>query len=307
VSGDTVHLTGSGECTIDANQKGNSDYKPAAEVEDTFRIDAASQTITFPEIPTKSYGEAAFAPGATASSKLAVTYTATGDCAVEGAKIKITAAGTCTVTASQGGNGDYEPASAVEREFTINKASQSISFPQPAPVEYGSAPVQLKATASSGLAVSFSGTGPCEVTTSGEVTATAPGECVITASQAGNGNYEAATSVTHTLVIEGLETEIKLAPTKKKVAEGGIVKFTAKVKPTSKKKPLTGTVNFYVNGKLVDSQPLASNGTEKYTYTVTLPGSATPYAAEAVFVSSDGNYAGSKSNISYITVKVPRA
>ncbi len=303
VSGETVHLTGTGSCTIDANQAGNADYKPAAQVADTFRIDAASQTITFPAIQTKVFGEAAFAPGATASSKLPVSYAATGDCAIEGGQIKLTGAGSCTVTASQAGDSNFEPASAVEQTFTINKAAQAISFTQPAPIAYNSQPVQLKATASSGLAVTYSGVGACTVSTAGLVTPTAAGNCVITASQAGSGNYEAASSVTRTLVIEGIATTIKLTPAKRTTEVGKTIKFTAKVKPISKTQPPSGTVNFYLNGKLIDSQSLTSKGVEKYSYVVTLPASPTPYAAEAVFVSSTSSYSGSSSAVSHITVK----
>ncbi len=303
VSGQTVHLTGAGTCTIDANQGGNADYDAAPQVADTFRIDAGSQTITFPAIPTKAYGEAAFAPGASASSKLAVSYTATGNCTIEAGLVHLTGAGSCTVTASQAGNSNYEPASAVERTFTINKGSQSITFAQPAPVVFGAHAFQLNATASSGLPVSYSGTGPCHVTATGEVTPTAPGTCEITASQAGDGDYEAAPAVTRSLVIEQVPTTIKLTPLKKKVAAGASIKFTAKVKAAKEIQTLSGTVNFYVNGKLVDSQPLTSKGVEKYTYVVTLAPSATPYTAEATFVSSASDFASSTSPQTSITVK----
>jgi hypothetical protein len=141
------------------------------------------------------------------------------------------------------------------------------------------------------------------VSAGGEVTSTAPGDCVITASQSGNGNYEPATSVTRTLVIEQVETEIKLTPAKKTTKDGKSVKFTAKVVAHKEAQPLSGTVDFYVNGKLVDSQALGKNGVEKYTYEVTLPVSATPYPTQAVFVSSASDFAGSTSAPSTITVK----
>src|SRR5690606_31109373 len=61
----------------------------------------------------------------------------------------------------------------------------------------------LAATASSGLAVSYTSSDPTVATVSstGFVTIVGPGSAVITATQAGNSNYNAATAVAQTLVV----------------------------------------------------------------------------------------------------------
>ena len=61
-----------------------------------------------------------------------------------------------TVEANQAGNANYSAAPAVDQSFTIAQASQTISFGTLANQTYGNAPFTVSATASSGLAVSFS-------------------------------------------------------------------------------------------------------------------------------------------------------
>ena len=78
-----------------------------------------AQTITFPAIADKVYGAADFAPGATASSGLTVSYTAAGNCTIVSGNVHLTGGGSCTVKASQGGNVQYLPADDVSRTFSI--------------------------------------------------------------------------------------------------------------------------------------------------------------------------------------------
>ena len=84
------------------------------------------QTITF-EIADQVYGALPFSAGATASSDLPVSLSATGECTVAGSRVTITAAGACTITAQQAGNADYQPAEDVVRSFNIAKAPAVIT------------------------------------------------------------------------------------------------------------------------------------------------------------------------------------
>ncbi|TSD66272.1 T9SS type B sorting domain-containing protein [Inquilinus sp. KBS0705] len=87
-----------------------------------------SQTITFAAPAAKTYGNADFLLGATASSKLAVSYTSsnTAIATIVSGKVHIIKAGTVTITATQAGNTTFKPAPAVARTLTINKAALSI-------------------------------------------------------------------------------------------------------------------------------------------------------------------------------------
>ena len=82
------------------------------------------------------------------------------------------------------------------------KANQAITFGALAGKTYGDAPFTVSATASSGLAVSFSSTttGVCTVAGS-TVTIVAAGTCTIVANQAGNANYNAAPQVTQSFTV----------------------------------------------------------------------------------------------------------
>jgi len=156
-----------------------------------------SQTITFPPIADKTYGDPDFAPGASASSGLAVSYAASGSCTMSGGNVSLLAAGSCTVTASQAGNATYDPAPDVSRSFTIAKASQTITFDQPASPQVYDSSFAVSASASSGLGVSIVASGVCTYNgMTGLVTMTSgTGTCTLTASQAGSAKYAAAADV----------------------------------------------------------------------------------------------------------------
>ena len=63
------------EASVFASQAGNANYNAAVSVDRTLEIVPAIQTITFDALPAKTFGDAPFALGATASSGLSVSYT----------------------------------------------------------------------------------------------------------------------------------------------------------------------------------------------------------------------------------------
>jgi hypothetical protein len=162
-----------------------------------FDITKTNQTITFGALGGKQYGDQPFTVSATASSGLPVTFTASGSCKVASRTVTITAAGRCTVTANQTGDAAFNPAPALPQPFTILKANQTISFGALSNKRFGDPPFSISATASSGLPVTFSASGSCTLVGT-TVTLTSMGRCSIKASQAGNGNYNAAPDVVQT-------------------------------------------------------------------------------------------------------------
>ena len=89
--------------------------------------------------------------------------------------------------------------------FTVNvtlKADQTITFGALAAKTVGDAAFALGATASSNLGVSYTSSNSAVATVSGStVTVVGAGSTTITASQAGNANYNAATPVGQTLIV----------------------------------------------------------------------------------------------------------
>jgi hypothetical protein len=172
------------------------------------------QTITFPALSNKTFGDAPFTLSATASSGLAVSYASsnTSVATVSGSMVTIVGAGTTTITASQAGNTSFAAATSVPQTLTVNQASQTITFAALAAKTFGDAPFPLSATASSSLTVSFASSDTSVATVSGStVTIVGAGTTTITASQAGNTNFAAATSVPQTLTVNQASQTITFA------------------------------------------------------------------------------------------------
>jgi mono/diheme cytochrome c family protein len=81
-------------------------------------------------------------------------------------------------------------------------SAQSISFTGPGNQTMGVAPPVLNATASSGLAVSYATQTPAVCTVAGStLTLVAAGTCTVTASQAGNSSWAAATPLSQSFTV----------------------------------------------------------------------------------------------------------
>jgi hypothetical protein len=78
------------------------------------------QTIDFPAIPDLPNDYPSFSLAATATSGLPVSYAVSGSCSLSGITLTLTGAGSCEVTASQGGDANWNPAADIVRSFTIS-------------------------------------------------------------------------------------------------------------------------------------------------------------------------------------------
>jgi MBG domain-containing protein/thrombospondin type 3 repeat protein len=87
-----------------------------------------AQTITFGALGGKIFGDPDFIVSASASSSLAVGFTAAGKCSVTGASVNLTGSGTCTITAHQPGNTSYLAAEDVPQAFEIAKATGTLTL-----------------------------------------------------------------------------------------------------------------------------------------------------------------------------------
>jgi trimeric autotransporter adhesin len=206
LNGTTLTITGVGTVSVTASQAGNANFGAATPVTQTIVVSPGNQTITFTGLPTTAtFGSAGpYTLNGTASSGLPVSYTVSGPASISGTTLTITGAGTVSVTASQAGNNNFNPATPVTQTIVVAKANQTINFTGlPASVAAG-APVSftLNGTASSGLPVSYTVSGPATLSgTTLTINAASAGTVSVTASQAGNANYNAATPVTQTIVI----------------------------------------------------------------------------------------------------------
>ncbi|WP_420385460.1 MBG domain-containing protein [Roseivirga sp.] len=87
-------------------------------------VNKISQAITFNALTDKTYGDASFNLGATASSNLGLSYASSNAnvATVSGSTVTIVGAGTATITASQAGDASYAAATDAVQTLTVNKA-----------------------------------------------------------------------------------------------------------------------------------------------------------------------------------------
>jgi len=167
-------------------------------------INKLNQSITFNALPAKLVNDADFDAGATASSGLAISYTssdATVATIVNG-KVHIVGAGSTTITATQAGNAGYLAAAPVSQSLTVNRQTQTITFAALPVKGLGSADFDAGATASSGLAVSYTSSDATVATiVNSKIHLVGLGTTTITAAQAGNGTWLPASSVSQTLSV----------------------------------------------------------------------------------------------------------
>jgi sugar lactone lactonase YvrE len=125
----TATLLTTGTCTIQATQPGDPTYAPATPVSQSFTVTLIPQTITFSPIPNQAINTSApVALMAAASSDLQVSFTSTTPtvCIASTATATVTllTTGTCTIQASQPGDGvAYAAATPVSQSFTVESIS----------------------------------------------------------------------------------------------------------------------------------------------------------------------------------------
>ena len=196
----TVTIRAAGTLTFVAQQDG-------AGRTITINATGAAQTITFnPQAANPSTyspgGSFTINPLATASSGLAVAYAATPNtvCTLVGTgpTVNIVGAGTCTITATQLGNGNWNAATPVSQNVKINQAPQTLTFPQQNPnkrtfvvgTTFPVAPLANTSPPHSGNPVVYTSRTPAVCGVMGStVTMLKAGTCTLVATQAATGNF----------------------------------------------------------------------------------------------------------------------
>ncbi|WKN32901.1 T9SS type A sorting domain-containing protein [Porifericola rhodea] len=190
----TIWIKEGGSYGVTVNNPTGCEAKAEILVIDT-RLQA--QTITFDSIADKVFGKS-FQLMATASSGLPINFEVTEGknlVNINGDELTILGTGKVSIQAKQEGDKEYAAAKAVTRSFTIHKATQTISVKQITDQLLSNRSFNLEASSSSGLALSFSVTGPISIRNK-TVSLLGTGVASITASQAGNNNYLPAEAIT---------------------------------------------------------------------------------------------------------------
>lgn len=169
----------------------------------SFPTSAIAQTIKFPPISNHFYADAPFALNASSSSGLPVVYTIlSGPGSIPGNIYNVNGTGTVVIEASQPGDNTYDTAAPVIQSFVVSPAIQVINFTAIPDVEYDAAPIPLAASAASNLPVTYTlVSGPASIS-GNSITLTGLGTVTVRASQAGDGNYQAAAPVTQSFCVK---------------------------------------------------------------------------------------------------------
>ena len=201
-------LTGDGSHELMASATG------LASAQQTQTVNKLNQIITFTQPASPQTYNTTFNVNPTSDSGLSVSLGASGGCTAApdssppGYDVTMTSGTTaCQLTASQGGNDDYNAASNVIRNVAAAKAAQTITFTQPASPQMFGTTFHVDPTSNSNLAVSLADGGNSEgcdaVAALGggyDVTITkGDKDCNLTATQIGDANFAAATPVLRTV------------------------------------------------------------------------------------------------------------
>ncbi len=223
-SGGTNALTliNIGVCTVTATQPGTINFAVAPPNAQAFTVSKGNDVITFPNILTVTFGTPPFPVTGTSASGLQVFYSplTPGVCTISGNIVTLVSLGTCTVGAFTFGNSIWNAAPITLLTFNVALGTQTIDFPSIADrTVLSPTSFTISATASSGLAVTFSftPTSICQGISSGPTTALvllsgALGTCTVTADQLGNTNFAPAPQVTRPFSITKVPQTITFAP-----------------------------------------------------------------------------------------------
>jgi hypothetical protein len=228
--------TPGGTYTVRVNFSGTTGFSPTVDATQILVIQPIAQTISFtpPASVTYTAGQTVNLP-ATSTSGLAITYTLTGGTglgSISGNVLTVTQAGTFVIRAAQPGNSSYTAATSVSQTLTVNKADQTVAFTPPAGGTFAPGlTINLlgTATATSGLGVTYrvvaggTGAGTISGTT---LTVTQAGTIFVAADQAGNANFNAASSQ-QTITVARANQSIPALPTTAVFAPGGTITLPA--------------------------------------------------------------------------------
>ena len=194
ITDNVVTIVGAGTSIITATQAGDANTSAAIPVERELVVNKAEQTITFDALADKTVFDAPFELSATASSDLEVSYESSDEtvATVSGAVVTIVGAGTTTITATQEGNDNIAAATPVMQELVVEKVDQTINITAIPDKFIFDDPFEVEASTSSELTLTLSIDGPASISGNLITLDGTVGTVTVTATQAGNENYNAA-------------------------------------------------------------------------------------------------------------------
>ncbi len=194
ITGTVVTFTSDATCKVVARQGGDGTYAAAAAKTWSVKARGKVQDIDFggPAGPF-TIGQAVELDPPSSSSGLPVALAASGGCTLSSYTVSFTAAGTCRVTATQGGDHLWAKAPSTSWSVRVVRKANEITLPPQASPRPAGTVLDLSGVSSlSDAPVTFAVSGPCS-SSGDQVTLTGRGTCRIRASQAATPVWAAAT------------------------------------------------------------------------------------------------------------------
>jgi hypothetical protein len=283
-----IRIVGAGSSIITAKQPGDATFNAASDVSQTLVVAKANQSITFNALPEKSVGNADFAPGATSTSGLTISYTSSNlsVATIVNGNIRVVGAGVATITASQPGNASYNAASTVSQTLVVAKGNQTITFNTLPAKRVGDADFAAGATSTSGLAITYTSSNLSVATiVNGNIRVVAAGVTTITASQLGSANYNAAVAVNQTLTVTAAPVVYTYSPRTTTVLAGTSTSAFGNL--------ATNNSSYYVANS-------TTSGTRRTDWYGSTTISQAPSSVSKLTINYDGRNSASKTQILYL-------
>jgi hypothetical protein len=308
-----VHFNHVGTCTVTYDDAGNSDYSAATQVTENITVGQATQgTVTVTAQASKPWSSTFTVSATGGNGSGGYVFTLDGSsssvCHLSGTTLSATGSGTCYVSAIKSGDANWLVSTA--------SALQSFVFTATAQT-----PITLTSTSGIygvGLTMTFtggSGTGlvsygvangtatGCSIT-SGVLSSTSAGTCIVTVNKASDTNYLAASSAPATVTLSPsakAPSTTTMSQSRSTVTYGneGAQTFTAIVSGLTSNTQPTGTMTFKFGAQTLCSTPTFYwVNAHAVSFSCSLSSVELPagsYTVVAVY-SGDSHYAGSTSS-----------
>jgi hypothetical protein len=208
ISSGVLTETSAGTCTVTATMAANTDFNPVSSAATTITISPIAQAALTITTTSASFNSLLTLATSGGSDSGTVTYVVVGGgsagCSVSGGVLSENSAGTCSVTATMAGNTNFSPVSSAATTITIGKINQvaltilTTSGSWNTPLTLGVSGGTDSGTVT--YSVNGAGTAGCAVA-GGVLAATGAGTCSVTATMAGNTDYNPVSSGSTTITI----------------------------------------------------------------------------------------------------------
>jgi sugar lactone lactonase YvrE len=191
--------SGTGPCSVIANQAGNSNYAAATPVTLTVNSTLAVLTVTFTGAPASATYNSHFTVATTTNASTTPTITSTGACSNVGTAVTMTSGtGTCSLTATWAADNNYS-GTAASQSTLASKIAPTVTFTgAPASAAYNNH-FTVASTTNASTTATITGSGSCSNVGTAVTMTSGTGTCSLTATWAADNNYSGTAASQSTL------------------------------------------------------------------------------------------------------------